>query len=187
MLQIIFCEKVGISWTANKIVTTDLGVILTGSLDNFVTHFWSYRYRRKLRTDVAAAFPNLSAEQLTEFIPNKEELNVIKIYSHKGEAVTVYMNNRNPILFEIEKALYPTGTGSGWNHPLYLLGTSLSPKDFLVSFLCTYPVAMVSVHLFYQHLHEISGISGFFLQKRKFRCGEVRNQETNLLSHSLAA
>uniref|UniRef100_A0A8C0EW92 Eukaryotic translation initiation factor 2D n=1 Tax=Bubo bubo TaxID=30461 RepID=A0A8C0EW92_BUBBB len=68
----------------------------------------SVRHRRKLRTDVAAAFPNLSAEQLTEFIPNKEELNVIKIYSHKGEAVTVYMNNRNPILFEIEKALYPT-------------------------------------------------------------------------------
>ncbi|NXI54009.1 EIF2D factor, partial [Chloroceryle aenea] len=64
--------------------------------------------RRKLRADVAAAFPNLSAEQLTEFIPNKEELNVIKIYSHKGEAVTVYMNNRNPILFEVEKALYPT-------------------------------------------------------------------------------
>ncbi|XP_055675983.1 eukaryotic translation initiation factor 2D isoform X2 [Falco peregrinus] len=64
--------------------------------------------RRKLRTDVAAAFPNLSAEQLTEFIPNKEELNVIKIYCHKGEAVTVYMNNRNPVLFEIEKALYPT-------------------------------------------------------------------------------
>uniref|UniRef100_A0A8B9T4J4 Eukaryotic translation initiation factor 2D n=1 Tax=Anas platyrhynchos TaxID=8839 RepID=A0A8B9T4J4_ANAPL len=64
--------------------------------------------RRKLRTDVAAAFPNLSAEQLTEFIPNKEELNVIKIYTHKGEAVTVYMNSRNPILFEAEKALYPT-------------------------------------------------------------------------------
>ncbi|NXM78845.1 EIF2D factor, partial [Serilophus lunatus] len=64
--------------------------------------------RRKLRGDVAAAFPNLSAEQLAEFIPNKEELNVIKIYSHKGEAVTVYMNHRNPILFEVEKALYPT-------------------------------------------------------------------------------
>ncbi|XP_061310828.1 eukaryotic translation initiation factor 2D isoform X2 [Pezoporus flaviventris] len=64
--------------------------------------------RRKLRADVAAAFPNLSAEQLAEFISNKEELNVIKIYCHKGEAVTVYMNNKNPILFEIEKALYPT-------------------------------------------------------------------------------
>ncbi|NXU54398.1 EIF2D factor, partial [Turnix velox] len=64
--------------------------------------------RRKLRSDVATAFPNLSAEQLAEFIPNKEELNVIKIYSHKGEAITVYMNNRNPLLFEIEKTLYPT-------------------------------------------------------------------------------
>ncbi|NXG20248.1 EIF2D factor, partial [Grallaria varia] len=64
--------------------------------------------RRKLRSDVAAAFPSLSAEQLAEFIPNKEELNVIKIYSHKGEAVTVYVNHRNPILFEVEKALYPT-------------------------------------------------------------------------------
>ncbi|NXP82433.1 EIF2D factor, partial [Ramphastos sulfuratus] len=64
--------------------------------------------RRKLRADVAAAFPSLSADQLTELIPNKEELNVIKIYSHKGEAVTVYTNNKNPILFEIEKVLYPT-------------------------------------------------------------------------------
>ena len=113
MLQIIFCEKVGIVWTANKIVITDLGIILRHGLDSFVTRLQLCHYRRKLRTDVAAAFPNLSAEQLTEFIPNKEELNVIKIYSHKGEAVTVYMNNRNPILFEIEKALYPTGMGSG--------------------------------------------------------------------------
>ncbi|NXX37989.1 EIF2D factor, partial [Tricholaema leucomelas] len=64
--------------------------------------------RRKLRADVAAAFPSLSADQLTELIPNKEELNVIKIYSHKGEPVTVYTNHKNPILFEMERALYPT-------------------------------------------------------------------------------
>ncbi|OXB67155.1 hypothetical protein ASZ78_015796 [Callipepla squamata] len=64
--------------------------------------------RRKLRAEVAAAFPRLSAEQLAELIPSKEELNVIKIHTHKGEAVTVYTNSRNPVLFEIEKALYPT-------------------------------------------------------------------------------
>ncbi|NXG43306.1 EIF2D factor, partial [Psilopogon haemacephalus] len=64
--------------------------------------------RRKLRAEVAAAFPSLAADQLAELIPNKEELNIIKIYSHKGEAVTVYTNNKNPILFEIERALYPT-------------------------------------------------------------------------------
>ncbi|NWS10893.1 EIF2D factor, partial [Pachyramphus minor] len=82
--------------------------------------------RRKLRSDVAAAFPNLSAEQLAEFIPNKEELNVIKIYSHKGEAVTVYMNHRNPILFEVEKALYPT-VYSLWVYPDLLPAFSTWP------------------------------------------------------------
>uniref|UniRef100_A0A8C0VBP0 Eukaryotic translation initiation factor 2D n=1 Tax=Cyanistes caeruleus TaxID=156563 RepID=A0A8C0VBP0_CYACU len=74
----------------------------------FVTHLGFYHYRRKLRSDVAAAFPTLSTEQLAELIPNKEELNVIKIHCHKGEAITVYTNHRNPILFEAEKVLYPT-------------------------------------------------------------------------------
>ncbi|XP_050182984.1 eukaryotic translation initiation factor 2D [Myiozetetes cayanensis] len=82
--------------------------------------------RRKLRSDVAAAFPSLTAEQLAEFIPNKEELNVIKIYSHKGEAVTVYMNHRNPILFEVEKALYPT-VYSLWVYPDLLPAFSTWP------------------------------------------------------------
>ncbi|NWQ59491.1 EIF2D factor, partial [Neopipo cinnamomea] len=82
--------------------------------------------RRKLRSDVAAAFPNLSAEQLAEFIPNKEELSVIKIYCHKGEAVTVYMNHRNPILFEVEKALYPT-VYSLWVYPDLLPAFSTWP------------------------------------------------------------
>ncbi|XP_010218852.1 PREDICTED: eukaryotic translation initiation factor 2D [Tinamus guttatus] len=81
---------------------------------------------RKLRTDVAAAFPNLSTEQLTEFIPNKEELNVIKIHTHKGEAVTVYANNKNPVLFEIEKALYPT-VYTLWAYPDLLPAFSTWP------------------------------------------------------------
>lgn len=65
--------------------------------------------RRKLRADVAATFPTLSAEQLSEVVPNKEELNVIKLYTHKGDAITVYANSRNPVMFEMEKTLYPTG------------------------------------------------------------------------------
>ncbi|XP_060087268.1 eukaryotic translation initiation factor 2D isoform X2 [Heteronotia binoei] len=58
----------------------------------------------------------LSAEQLSEVVPNKEELNVLKLYTHKGEAVTVYANSRNPVLFEIEKTLYPT-VYTLWAHP----------------------------------------------------------------------
>ncbi|XP_054836605.1 eukaryotic translation initiation factor 2D [Eublepharis macularius] len=72
--------------------------------------------RRKLRADVAATFPTLSAEQLSEVVSNKEELNVIKLYTHKGEALTVYANSRNPVLFEFEKTLYPT-VYTLWSHP----------------------------------------------------------------------
>uniref|UniRef100_A0A8C5H3U8 Eukaryotic translation initiation factor 2D n=1 Tax=Gouania willdenowi TaxID=441366 RepID=A0A8C5H3U8_GOUWI len=55
-----------------------------------------------------SAFPSLSADDLSELVPNKEELNVVKIYAHKGEAVTLYVVHKNPLFFEVEKRLYPT-------------------------------------------------------------------------------
>ncbi|XP_054652345.1 eukaryotic translation initiation factor 2D isoform X3 [Dunckerocampus dactyliophorus] len=63
---------------------------------------------RKLKADIAAAFPSLSSDELTELIPNKEELNVVKIYAHKGDSVTLYFLQKNPLFFELEKQLYPT-------------------------------------------------------------------------------
>lgn len=66
-------------------------------------------FRRKLKADIAAAFPSLCAEELSELVPNKEELNVVKIYAHKGEAVMLYVLHKNPLFFELEKQLYPTG------------------------------------------------------------------------------
>ncbi|XP_036765689.2 eukaryotic translation initiation factor 2D isoform X6 [Manis pentadactyla] len=65
--------------------------------------------RRKLRADVTAAFPTLGTDQISELVPGKEELNVVKLYTHRGEVVTVYVSGGNPILFELEKNLYPTG------------------------------------------------------------------------------
>lgn len=64
--------------------------------------------RRKLKADISAAFPALTADELAELVPNKEELNVVKGYAHKGEAVTLYVLNKNPLFFESEKRLYPT-------------------------------------------------------------------------------
>ncbi|XDV48645.1 hypothetical protein PO909_018032 [Leuciscus waleckii] len=64
--------------------------------------------RRKLRADIAAAFPSLSVEELNELIPNKEELNIVKIYAHKGDAVTLYVLHKNPIFFQLEKQVFPT-------------------------------------------------------------------------------
>ncbi|XP_069315812.1 eukaryotic translation initiation factor 2D isoform X3 [Eulemur rufifrons] len=72
--------------------------------------------RRKLRADVAAAFPTLGTDQVSELVPGKEELNIVKLYAHRGEAVTVYVSGGNPILFELEKNLYPT-VYTLWSYP----------------------------------------------------------------------
>ncbi|XP_045439021.1 eukaryotic translation initiation factor 2D isoform X3 [Pipistrellus kuhlii] len=64
--------------------------------------------RRKLRADVTAAFPTLGTDQASELVPGKEELNIVKLYAHRGDAVTVYVSGGNPVLFELEKNLYPT-------------------------------------------------------------------------------
>ncbi|XP_040911562.1 eukaryotic translation initiation factor 2D [Toxotes jaculatrix] len=75
--------------------------------------------RRKLKADISAAFPSLSADELSELVPNKEELNVVKIYAHKGEAVTLYVLHKNPLFFELEKRLYPT-VYVLWRYPALL-------------------------------------------------------------------
>lgn len=75
--------------------------------------------RRKLKSDLATTFPSLSADELTELVPNKEELNVVKIYAHKGDAVTLYVLHKNPLFFELEKRLYPT-VYVLWRYPTLL-------------------------------------------------------------------
>lgn len=75
--------------------------------------------RRKLKADICAAFPSLSAGELSELLPNKEELNVVKIYAHKGDSVTLYVLHKNPLFFELEKRLYPT-VYVLWRYPALL-------------------------------------------------------------------
>ncbi|XP_070251855.1 eukaryotic translation initiation factor 2D isoform X3 [Myotis yumanensis] len=72
--------------------------------------------RRKLRADVAAAFPALGTDQASELVPGKEELSILKLYAHRGDAVTVYVSGGNPVLFELEKNLYPT-VYTLWSYP----------------------------------------------------------------------
>ncbi|PNJ00406.1 EIF2D isoform 3 [Pan troglodytes] len=72
--------------------------------------------RRKLRADVTTTFPTLGTDQVSELVPGKEELNIVKLYAHKGDAVTVYVSGGNPILFELEKNLYPT-VYTLWSYP----------------------------------------------------------------------
>ncbi|XP_045439020.1 eukaryotic translation initiation factor 2D isoform X2 [Pipistrellus kuhlii] len=74
------------------------------------------RELRKLRADVTAAFPTLGTDQASELVPGKEELNIVKLYAHRGDAVTVYVSGGNPVLFELEKNLYPT-VYTLWSYP----------------------------------------------------------------------
>ncbi|XP_074078636.1 eukaryotic translation initiation factor 2D [Macrotis lagotis] len=75
--------------------------------------------RRKLRADVATAFPAFGPKQLSELVPGKDELNIVKLYSHKGDAVTVYVSGGNPVVFELKGTLYPT-VYTLWSYPSLL-------------------------------------------------------------------
>ncbi|KAJ7323398.1 Eukaryotic translation initiation factor 2D [Desmophyllum pertusum] len=63
---------------------------------------------RKLRSDVSNAFPSLSQDELSEIIPNKEEITVMRLMTHSGQNVTVFCLSGEPIFFEVEKKVIPT-------------------------------------------------------------------------------
>lgn len=72
--------------------------------------FFYWIYRRKLRSEVGNAFSSLSQEMLSEIIPNKEDMTVMRIMSHSGQNVTVYCLSGEPVFYEIERRIFPTGT-----------------------------------------------------------------------------
>ncbi|XP_075709817.1 eukaryotic translation initiation factor 2D isoform X2 [Rhinoderma darwinii] len=49
-------------------------------------------------------------------MPSKEELNIVKVYAHKGDSLTIYVHIKNPIMFELERYLYPT-VYTLWSYP----------------------------------------------------------------------
>ncbi|XP_057297814.1 eukaryotic translation initiation factor 2D-like isoform X1 [Hydractinia symbiolongicarpus] len=64
--------------------------------------------RRKLRENVAKAFPHLSSNELSELVPSKDEMTVMKIYTYTEKNITCYCLQKNPIFFETEGFLLPT-------------------------------------------------------------------------------
>ncbi|XP_070563813.1 eukaryotic translation initiation factor 2D-like [Ptychodera flava] len=72
--------------------------------------------RRKLRADVGQQFPSLSEDDLREIVPNKDEISVMKVYTHAGNNVIAYCLHKNPIFFELDKRLLPT-VYTVWRYP----------------------------------------------------------------------
>ena len=69
----------------------------------------SFFYRKKLRQELGRQYPLIDEDELTEIIPTKEEMLTMKIYTHSGQTAQVYVLQRNPIFFEVETTIYPTG------------------------------------------------------------------------------
>lgn len=63
--------------------------------------------RKKWRTQIEEKFPQLTAMDVAELIPNKD-VNVTKIFTHNGDVVHILSVQKNPLLFEVEGVFYPT-------------------------------------------------------------------------------
>ena len=73
--------------------------IRTHTLDN----------RKRLKREIASHFPDLFQHQLDGLIPNKSTIATVKVLTHGGTNVTVTVVDKEPIMFESEGVLCPTG------------------------------------------------------------------------------
>ncbi|XP_060076772.1 eukaryotic translation initiation factor 2D-like [Ylistrum balloti] len=64
--------------------------------------------RKKLRASIGSSFPTLTADDLTQIVPAKEEMTVTKIYTYSGDTGIIYSVAKNPVVLELDRQLYPT-------------------------------------------------------------------------------
>ncbi|XP_040074013.2 eukaryotic translation initiation factor 2D [Ixodes scapularis] len=64
--------------------------------------------RKKLRSQIEAQFPQLSAVELDALCPPKEDLFQLKLMCHAGDAVIAYCLANEPMFFEQDDGLLPT-------------------------------------------------------------------------------
>jgi len=83
--------------------------------------------RRKLRENVSKSYPMLTTEALSQLIPNKEEMSVMKIFTHNEEILTCYCLKKNPIFFQINTLLLPT-VYLLWSYPCNILSFQTFPN-----------------------------------------------------------
>ncbi len=66
-------------------------------------------FRKKLRSEIGKQFNSLSADDLSQLVPNKEDMTVMKISTHSGQTVVVYNVHGNPAFFQVDATVFPTG------------------------------------------------------------------------------
>lgn len=64
--------------------------------------------RRHLKSRLTECFPSLTPEKISEMLPNKATVNVMKLTTHSGDDCLVYLRESQPLFFEQNEKLYPT-------------------------------------------------------------------------------
>ncbi|XP_071848410.1 eukaryotic translation initiation factor 2D-like [Apostichopus japonicus] len=64
--------------------------------------------RRHLKGRLSECFPVLTPEVMADILPNKMTVNVMKLTTHSGEDILVYLLESQPLFFECNERLYPT-------------------------------------------------------------------------------
>ena len=66
--------------------------------------------KKKLKAELKKKFPGLNDDDLSNLLPNKDEVVISKIYTHAGDSLLVYYHQKAPIFFELEKdkLVFPT-------------------------------------------------------------------------------
>lgn len=85
--------------------------------------------RKKLRADILQQYKEISAEDVKEIVPTKDEMSVMKLETHSLETVVVYTIEKNPMFFQIEKVIYPT-VYLLWKYPHLVLTFTTWPEVF---------------------------------------------------------
>ncbi|XP_078488586.1 eukaryotic translation initiation factor 2D-like [Ciona intestinalis] len=86
--------------------------------------------KKRLRNEVEKSFSaNGFSLPTTEVISNKEDVYILKLYSHKGDNVAVYSMRNSPVLFEHEKKIFPS-VYFLWEHTM--LVPSIPTQTFVI-------------------------------------------------------
>jgi translation initiation factor 2D len=69
---------------------------------------FAFGSRKKLKQDLMRSFPMLTAENLEQIVPAKDDLHQVKVITHGGDIVQFYTVEKQPIIFSRGNKLFPT-------------------------------------------------------------------------------
>ncbi|KAK9497869.1 hypothetical protein O3M35_003779 [Rhynocoris fuscipes] len=73
--------------------------------------------KRKLYSNLLEAFPNLSRDALQISFPSKFCINQMKVVTHQGETITVYLSDKRPMILVMPNDQILPTLYFLWNHP----------------------------------------------------------------------